>query len=45
VEEIDVKVEDIREVKIEEGLSSNQVKSSERNVDEKENEKEGDYDR
>ncbi len=45
MEEIDVKVEDIREVKIEEGLSSNQVKSSERNVDEKENEKEGDYDR
>jgi hypothetical protein len=45
VEEIDVKVEDIREVKIEEGLSSNQVKSSERNVDEKENEKEGDDDR
>ncbi len=45
MEEIDVKVEDIREVKIEEGLSSNQVKSSERNVDEKENEKEGDDDR
>jgi hypothetical protein len=41
VEEIDVKVEDIREVKIEEGLSSNEVKNSERKVDVKEIEKEG----
>ncbi len=45
MEEIDVKVEDIREVKNEEGLSINEVKNSERKVDEKENEKEGDCDR
>ena len=45
MEEIDIKVGDIREVNIEEGLSSNEVKNSERKVDEKEIEKEGDDDR